>query len=48
LLRDVHERLGATVLMVTHDRQVAASCPRVVALRDGRVESDSAASGSAQ
>jgi putative ABC transport system permease protein len=37
LIRDLHERLGATVVIVTHDRQVAASCERTVTLRDGRI-----------
>ncbi len=31
---------GMTILMVTHDNQVAARCRRVVRLRDGLVESD--------
>jgi putative ABC transport system ATP-binding protein len=40
LIRDLHERLGATVLIVTHDSGVAGSCPRMVTLRDGRVAGD--------
>jgi putative ABC transport system ATP-binding protein len=40
LIRDLHARLGATVLIVTHDQQVARSCPRTIALRDGLVVSD--------
>jgi putative ABC transport system ATP-binding protein len=40
LIRDLHQRLGATVLMVTHDRQVAESCPRTIALRDGELVDD--------
>jgi putative ABC transport system ATP-binding protein len=40
LIRDVHARLGATVLIVTHDVQVARSCPRTIALRDGRIVRD--------
>ena len=40
LIRDLHERLGATVLIVTHDAGVAARCPRMVTLRDGRVAGD--------
>ncbi len=40
LIRDVHTRLGATVLIVTHDAQVARSCPRTIALRDGRIVRD--------
>jgi putative ABC transport system ATP-binding protein len=42
LIRDVHRRLGATVLIVTHDRDVAESCPRIVALLDGAVVEDRA------
>ncbi len=40
LIHDLHDRLGATVLMVTHDRAVAESCPRTIALRDGEVVED--------
>ncbi len=40
LIHDLHQRLGSTVLIVTHDRAIAESCPRVVALRDGRVVED--------
>jgi putative ABC transport system ATP-binding protein len=40
LIQDLHTRLGATVLIVTHDPVVAASCPRTVTIRDGRVVGD--------
>lgn len=40
LIRDLNGRLGATVLMVTHDREVAATCPRTITLRDGHVVED--------
>ena len=40
LVRDLHDRLGATVLVVTHDPSVADSCARTVTLRDGRVVGD--------
>ncbi len=42
LIRDLHQRLGSTVLIVTHDIHVAESSPRVVALCDGRIEEDRA------
>ncbi|HLH00220.1 MAG TPA: ABC transporter ATP-binding protein [Bryobacteraceae bacterium] len=42
LIRDLHQRLGATILIVTHDLHVAESCARVVALCDGRIEEDRA------
>jgi putative ABC transport system ATP-binding protein len=40
LMRDLHARLGATVVIVTHDMQVAESCPRVVRMVDGRIAED--------
>lgn len=42
LIGEVH-RSGQTVVMVTHDNDVAANAPRQVRLRDGRIEHDSAA-----
>ncbi len=44
LLRELHAG-GTTVLVITHDRELAASLPRQVAMRDGRVEHDSAVDG---
>jgi putative ABC transport system ATP-binding protein len=40
LIHDLHQRLGSTVLVVTHDQTVAASCPRTLHIRDGRVFED--------
>src|SRR6478735_6296449 len=40
LVRDLHGRLGSTVVIVTHDMKVAESCPRTIALRDGRIVED--------
>jgi putative ABC transport system ATP-binding protein len=40
LIRDVHSRLGSTVVIVTHDMTVARSCERTIALRDGRIVED--------
>ena len=40
LIRDLHQRLNATVLIVTHDSSVAESCQRTVTLRDSRVVGD--------
>ncbi|MBB3662808.1 MULTISPECIES: ABC transporter ATP-binding protein [Prauserella salsuginis group] len=34
---------GAAVVVVTHDRDLAASLPRTVSLRDGRIEADTRA-----
>jgi putative ABC transport system ATP-binding protein len=40
LVRDVHARLGSTIVIVTHDMTVANSCARTIALRDGRIVED--------
>jgi putative ABC transport system ATP-binding protein len=42
LLRGLNED-GATLVIVTHDEEIAASVPRRVAVRDGLIEGDSAA-----
>ena len=39
LLARLHER-GTTVLVVTHNEELARRAPRAVALRDGRIERD--------
>jgi putative ABC transport system ATP-binding protein len=46
LLRDLN-REGRTVCVITHDREVAASLPRRVEMRDGLIERDAAASDGA-
>ena len=36
----INEQRGTTIVVVTHNQALAASMPRVVTLRDGRVEKD--------
>jgi putative ABC transport system ATP-binding protein len=40
LLNAINERLGTTIVVVTHDPVVAAALPRTVTVRDGRVGSE--------
>src|SRR5436190_12127412 len=40
LIDDLQERLGSTILIVTHDSEVAERCSRTVVLRDGRIVED--------
>ena len=40
LIRDLHQRLNSTVLIVTHDPTVAENCPRTITLCDARVVGD--------
>lgn len=37
ILRDLNERLGQTILMITHNPEAAAFAHRTVSMRDGRV-----------
>ena len=40
LIRDLNTRLKATVVIVTHDANVAKSCERTIELKDGRISED--------
>jgi putative ABC transport system ATP-binding protein len=40
LIDDLHARLGSTILIVTHDLEVANRCARTVGLRDGHIVED--------
>jgi putative ABC transport system ATP-binding protein len=40
LIRELHGRLGSTIVIVTHDMHVAESCGRTIALRDGAIVQD--------
>jgi putative ABC transport system ATP-binding protein len=40
LIRDLHVTLNTTIIIVTHDMKVAESCPRTIALRDGKIVED--------
>jgi putative ABC transport system ATP-binding protein len=44
LIKDVH-RNGQTVVMVTHEPDIAEQCQRIVRLQDGRVLSDHRVAG---
>ena len=37
LIADLHQTLGATILIVTHDMSVAETCQRTITIRDGQI-----------
>ena len=41
LLFELRDRHGATLILVTHSRELAARCDRVIRLRDGRIDGGS-------
>lgn len=44
VLRDLHGQ-GMTIVMVTHDPDIAAQCERIVRIKDGLVDTDAAVAG---
>jgi putative ABC transport system ATP-binding protein len=44
LLRKLNDERGLTIVLVTHEEDVAAYAKRQVRFRDGRIHSDSGAS----
>ena len=40
LVRDLHSRLGTTIVVVTHDLKVSETCDRTITLRDGKIVED--------
>lgn len=43
-LRDVQQRMGTTVIIVTHDLEIASQVDRIIALNDGQIVKDDARS----
>lgn len=39
-LENIHEEMGKTIIMVTHDPQIASHCERILFLKDGQILSD--------
>jgi ABC-type lipoprotein export system ATPase subunit len=44
LVRELHGQ-GVTIVMITHDREIAAAARRRIELHDGRIAADRTASG---
>jgi putative ABC transport system ATP-binding protein len=40
LFRELHEEQGLTIIMVTHDPDIALQCQRVIHIRDGQIVGD--------
>jgi len=38
LLFDLHQRMGTTMLLISHDRKLATRCDRIVTLADGKIK----------
>jgi len=44
---ELHDTRNTTLVLITHDAGLADRCDRVITLRDGLVDSDSAVAGEA-
>lgn len=40
ILEDINQKMGKTVLMVTHDPKMASHCRRLILLKDGKIQED--------
>jgi putative ABC transport system ATP-binding protein len=38
MFRELNERFDQTIIMITHNPEAAASCSRIIRMRDGRIE----------
>ncbi|MFC1945293.1 ABC transporter ATP-binding protein [Chloroflexota bacterium] len=43
ILSDLHAQKGVTLVMITHDEEVAAACQRVIRIKDGAVQMEGVA-----
>jgi len=43
MFRELNQRLGQTIIMITHNPEAAAVCSRIIRMRDGVVEGESVA-----
>lgn len=40
IFHQLHREQGKTIVLITHSQELAAECPRIITLRDGRIISD--------
>ena len=40
ILRDSNKRLGQTLVVITHDEDIALTADRIIAIEDGRITRD--------
>ena len=40
ILRDSNSRLGQTLVVITHDEDIALTADRIIAIEDGRIARD--------
>lgn len=44
-LRQINEEMKKTIVMVTHDPQMASNCSRIIFLKDGMIRDDISRTG---
>ena len=45
LFHKLHKEQGKTILLITHSRELAAECERIITIRDGRITGEAKGGG---
>ena len=45
LFHDLHEQSGKTIVLITHNPELAEECQRILTLKDGRIVAERKGSG---
>ena len=41
IFNDLNKNQGKTIILITHSKEIAEQCPRIVTIKDGKIINDS-------
>ena len=41
IFNDLNKNQGKTIILITHSKEIAEQCPRIVTIKDGEIINDS-------